>query len=185
MGDITRLLALQRDGDPAAERELFDRVYGELKRIAQREIHGGANTLSPTAVVHEAYLRMQMQQGFAPADRRSFFAFSAKLIRDVLCDAARARQAQKRGGDWKQITLTGLEDAGGDAVDVLAVDQALTALAELDPRQAQIVDLRFFGGLEMIEIAEHLQLSRATVQRDWEAARIALFALLGNAAHGA
>lgn len=180
MGDITRLLALQRDGDATAERALFDLVYDELKRIAHRQLHGGANTLSPTAVVHEAYLRMQLQQGFAPADRRSFFAFSAKLIRDVLCDAARARLAQKRGGDWQQITLTGLEEPAGSALDVLAIDQALTALAELDPRQAQVVDLRFFGGLEMTEIAEHLELSRATVQRDWESARIALFALLGD-----
>jgi len=178
-GAITRLLQRAAAGEIDAERELLPLVYAELRRVAARQLAGerSGHTLSPTALVHEAYLRLATDATAAPADRRQFFALAARRMRQVLIDHARARDAAKRGGAQREaVTLSGLhsDDAAGE-VDLLALDQALQQLEQADPRKARIVELRYFAGLEMTDIAELLGISRATAQRDWEVARTFLF----------
>jgi RNA polymerase sigma factor (TIGR02999 family) len=180
---ITRLLQRLSAGEDAAEAELLPLVYAELHRVAARYLRGerAGHTLSPTALVHEAYLRLSDDASLAPQDRRQFFAVAARRMRQVLVDHARQRDAAKRGGpDREAITLSALgEQAGAEAgVDALALDQALAQLQDLDARKAQVVELRYFAGLEMADIAELLGVSRATVQRDWDVARAFLFQAL-------
>ena len=181
-GAITRLLQRVAAGELQAERELLPLVYEQLRLVAARQLHGerAGHTLSPTALVHEAYLRLSADDTLSPADRRQFFAIAARRMRQVLIDHARHRDAAKRGGAAREaVTLSGLagEDSG-QGVDFLALDQALAQLEAADARKAQIVELRYFGGLEMIDIAEVLGISRATAQRDWEVARTFLFQAL-------
>jgi RNA polymerase sigma factor (TIGR02999 family) len=159
--------------------------YDELRRLASRYLSDErvGHTLSPTELVHEAYLRLSEPKG-APDElrisRTEFFVHAAHRMRQILVDHARHRDAQKRGGtQLKRITLTGLIDSKLQELDVLALDQALDQLARLDARRAQVVQLRFFAGLEMAEIAEHLGVSRATAQRDWDVAKAYLFLALG------
>jgi RNA polymerase sigma-70 factor, ECF subfamily len=182
LGNITQLLQQHRDGNLAAQSQLLPLVYAQLRRIAARAMSGERRniTLSPTALVHEAYLRISSESNFTPVDKRTFFVLAAQRMRQVLIDAARERQAQKRGGaDLRQVTLTGLQDHTAQNIDVLALDQALNQLQAVDPRRAEVVQLRYFAGLEMAEIGEHLGISRATAQRDWDVAKAFLFSLLG------
>ncbi len=181
-GAITRLLKRAAAGEVDAGRELLPLVYDELRRVAARQLSGerSGHTLSPTALVHEAYLRLSADDTLAPADRRQFFAIAARRMRQVLIDHARQRDAAKRGGGGREaVTLSSLssEDSAGD-VDILALDQALQQLEGIDERKARIVELRYFAGLEMTDIAEVLGISRATAQRDWEVARTFLFQML-------
>lgn len=181
-GAITQWLKRLSNGEARAEHELLALVYDELRRLAARQLAGerAGHTLSPTALVHEAYLRLSGDASLSPADRRQFFAVAAKRMRQVLIDHARARDAAKRGGAGKEaITLSSLVgDDGARDVDFLALDQALAQLEATDARKARVVELRYFAGLEMTDIAELLDISRATAQRDWEVARAFLFQAL-------
>ena len=171
--DVTQLLALARDGDQRALGQVLPLVYDELRRLArsQRYRNGASATLNTTAVVHEAYEKLAHHDG-TYADRIHFFRVAARAIRQVLIDAARARKADKRGGGTPDVSLDDIALASPARADeALALDEALDRLALLDERQAQIVDLRYFVGLTVPETAEVLDLSPATVKRDWAAAR--------------
>lgn len=181
-GAITMLLKRVAAGDVAADGELLPLVYAELRKLAARQMvsERAGHTLSPTALVHEAYLRLAGDAALAPEDRRQFFAIAARRMRQILVDHARQRDAVKRGGGAReQVTLSALvDDAAEQGIDALALDQALTQLEAMDPRKVQVVELRYFGGLEMADIAAVLGISRATAQRDWEVARTFLFQAL-------
>jgi len=179
---ITLLLARMGAGEPRAEAELLPLVYAELRRIAAHHLRGerAGHTLSPTALVHEAWMRIDVGGTLTPSDRRQFFAIAARRMRQVLIDHARQRDAAKRGGAEREaVTLTSLaaEDEAG-SVDLLALEQALEQLQRMDARKVQVVELRYFGGLDMADIASVLGISRATAQRDWEVARTFLFQAL-------
>jgi RNA polymerase sigma factor (TIGR02999 family) len=175
---VTALLRAWGAGDRAALDELLPLVYGELRRQAERFMRdqSSGNTLQTTGLVHEAYLRLVEQQDLELQSRAQFFALAAKVMRSVLVDYARARRAAKRGGGARALTLGAageIADAASsaDAVDVLALNEALTRLAELDPRKSQLVELRYFAGLGIEETAEVLGVSPATVKREWSLAR--------------
>ncbi|MEO5625247.1 MAG: ECF-type sigma factor [Dokdonella sp.] len=182
VGAITVLLQRLSAGEVQAESELLPMVYAELRLLAARYLRGerAGHTLSPTALVHEAYLRLVGTALLAPNDRRQFFAIAARRMRQVLVDHARHRDAAKRGGvEREAVSLSSLADeSNGAGVDAIALDQALTRLHDMDARKAQVVELRYFAGLEMSDIAELLGVSRATVQRDWDVARTFLFQAL-------
>ena len=173
-GDITRLLRAWSQGDAAARDQLMSAVYGDLHRRAavylRRERPG--HTLDPAGLVHEAYLRLLEQEGVGWQNRAHFFASVSETMRHVLVDHARRRGAKKRGGDRTRVTLEdSLIGAEGRGVDLLALDEALTELARHGSQQARIVVLRFFGGLSIEETAEALDISPATVKRDWNLAK--------------
>lgn len=186
-GEVTRLIRAARSGDDRAVEQLFPLVYEELRRMARRHLarEHAPPTLNPTDLVHEAYFKLA---GSLPdaSDRRHFMAIAARAMRQVLVDRARQRQAQKRGGGAPIVTLS--EADGGprelDAADLIALD---SALERLEPRQRQVVEYRFFGGLEEREIAELLGVTTRTVQRDWVKARAWLYRELygGDPATGA
>ena len=173
--DVTRLLRQWGGGDMAARDQLIPVVHAELVRLARaymrREREG--HTLEPTALVHEAYLRLVDQQHVRWANRGHFFALAAQAMRRVLVDHARAHAAAKRGGGAERVTLSGLAAADpGAVVDVLWLDEALERLAALDARQAKVVELRYFAGMEVEEVADALGISPATVKREWATARV-------------
>ena len=173
-GNVTRLLGQIRQGDREAESALLDLVYAELRRLAHRFIirERGPNTLETTGLVHEAYLRLAGAAEIDWQSRTHFFAVAARVMRRILVDAARQRRAEKRGGQQERVTLDERVMGNGLAPEeMLALDSALDRLASMDPRQAQIVELRFFGGLTEEEIASQLQISTRTVKRDWSVAR--------------
>lgn len=181
-GAITELLRRKGAGEVHAEQELLALVYAQLHTLAARYLRRerSAHTLSPTALVNEAYLRLADDVTFSPDDRREYFAVAARRMRQVLVDHARHRDAEKRGGVGREaVTLSALAGMAADqCVDTLALDQALARLENIDPRKVRVVELRYFAGLEMAEIAMLLDVSRATVQRDWEVARSFLFQAL-------
>ncbi len=172
--EITRLLRQWRDGDEGALDRLSPLVYRELRKIAHgyiRRERDGA-TLQATALVHEAYLRLVNAGSVDWRDRAHFFAVSARTMRRILVDAARARGREKRGGPQAHIDLEQTPDlSAGRGADLLAIDGALTALGQLDPRKAKVVELRFFGGLSVEETAVVLKISPQSVMRDWRLAR--------------
>ena len=174
---VTGLLQAWAAGDPAALEALLPAVYGELRRRAARALRreSPGHTLQTTDLVHEAYLRLVDQRQGVGANRAQFLGLAAVCMRRVLVDHARARQAAKRGGGARQITLTDLpvgDDSGDEpAVDVLALDDALRRLAQLDPQQGRVVELRYFGGLNIEETAAALGVSPSTVKREWAVAR--------------
>ncbi|WP_095512191.1 sigma-70 family RNA polymerase sigma factor [Rubrivirga marina] len=175
--DVTQLLALARDGDQRALDRVLPLVYEEVRRLArsQRYRNGASETLNTTALVHEAYEKLALHDGDY-VDRQHFFRVAARAIRQVLIDAARARKAEKRGGGTPDVSLDGVAVASPARDDeALALDEALDRLAALDDRQAQIVELRYFVGLTVPETADVLDLSPATVKRDWAAARAWLY----------
>jgi RNA polymerase sigma factor (TIGR02999 family) len=170
---VTRLLRDARAGDRDALDRLLPFVYDELRAIAARHMARERvdHTLQPTALVHEAYGRLASGAAIAEADRLHFLRLASHVMRQVLVDHARARHAAKRGGNL-QVTLDdGLVGADARALDMLVLDDALTRLAVAEPRWAQVVELRFFAGLEVSEVAEALGISSATVKRDWRFAR--------------
>src|SRR5215213_5156459 len=173
--DITGLLVAWERGDDEALRRVAPLVYDDLRAIAAAQLRGERqeHTLQPTALVHEAYLRLSEQRRRQWKERRQFFAVASRLIRQVLVDHARARQAAKRGGEATRIEVTALGEipAPPEVFDVLPLDEALTRLAMLQPRLAKVVELRFFGGLEVEETAALLDCSPRTVKRDWALAR--------------
>jgi RNA polymerase sigma factor (TIGR02999 family) len=172
---ITQLLIAWSDGRREALDDLMPIVYADLRRVAagymRREAAGHA--LQPTALVHEAYVRLVDQKQVKWRNRAHFFGVAAVLMRRILVDHARRRRAEKRGGDWERVTLAGDEVAADThkEIDVLALDEALERLAEFDPQQARIVELRYFGGLTIEETAEIVGISAATVVREWTIAK--------------
>lgn len=182
--DVTSLLARWSDGDEAALPQLIPVVYAELRRIAGAQLGRDAahQTLGPTALVHELYLRLLDQRRATWQNRTQFYAVAAHLMRRVIVDHARARQAEKRGGRAVTLSLDHVEEAdvaGGPSraaeEDILAVDFALERLAALDPEQARVVELRFFAGLTVEEVAHVLRRSPRTVKREWRLARVWLY----------
>jgi RNA polymerase sigma-70 factor (ECF subfamily) len=175
-GHVTQLLHQARSGDPDALERLVPLVYAELRRQAARQLHqeAGPRPLQPTELVHEAYLQLTDNRRIQWQDRAHFFAVSATLMRRILVDQARARQAQKRGGDVTHLTLSHAEDETeqrADLVDLLMLDDTLKRLSVLDPRQVQVVELRVFAGLSVEEIATALDVSPRTIKSDWQMAR--------------
>jgi RNA polymerase sigma-70 factor, ECF subfamily len=181
---ITQILSELKKGKADALDELFPQVYSELRRLAtsylQRERTD--HTLQPTALVHEAYLRFVGQKSIELENRAHFFGVSARLMREILIEYARAKKRQKRGGEFK--TMIALDDAVSfsqtNQLDVFAIDEALSKLEGLDERQARIVEMKFFGGMTIEEIAEVLNISPATVKREWSTAKLLLYKLLND-----
>jgi RNA polymerase sigma factor (TIGR02999 family) len=172
--EITRLLKAWGSGDEAALARLAERVYPELRLMARRHLKNErqANTLQTTALVHEVYLRLVDVTKVEWQQRAQFFAMAAQMMRRILVDAARARGADKRGGGAQKVNLdeTALLSSGADRT-ILALDEALTAFSEIAPRQARVVELRYFGGLTEEEIVTALKISPRTVRRDWDLAK--------------
>jgi RNA polymerase sigma factor (TIGR02999 family) len=167
------LFRLWRSGDDQALHRLLPLVYEELRRVARRHLRRERpdHTLQTTALVNEAYLRL-MDQGVAEVrDRCHFVALTSHLMRQILVDHARARFAKKRDGGCRVTLVEDLAVAEPGEIDVLAVDEALSRLAALDPQQARVVELRYFGGLSIRETSQVLGISEATVKRDWATAR--------------
>lgn len=184
---ITLLLKDWAAGDPAAAEEVIPLVYQELRRIAARQLQQErvTHTLQPTAIVHEAYLRLSGQGELAWPSRTHFYAFAGHLIRRILVDYARTRNCAKREGRYEKVTL---DDAGDLALekspDLVALDAALSDLEKVDPRKAAVVELRFFTGLSLEEIAGQLGVSLETVGRDWRRAKAWLYSRLQAKAAG-
>ena len=180
---ITQLLIDWGKGDQAALEQLMPLVYSELRRLASNYLRRerGEHTLQPTALVNEAYLKLVDQRNPKWQNRTHFFGIAAQLMRRILVDHARQHQAVKRGGaEQQRISLTGAEAlAQQPEVDLLALNEALDELAKMDPQQSRIVELKFFGGLSIEEIAEVLGIGHATVERDWKLARAWLRRQLG------
>jgi len=173
--DVSRLLARWKEGDEAALQELVPIVHDELRRLARRQMAGErpGRTLQPTALVNEAYLRLADLRQMQWQDRAHFFAMAARVMRRILVDAARSRGYQKRGGGAQRVSFTqALAVAEAPSTDVVQLDDALEALAQVDARKSRVVELRFFGGLSVDETAEVLQVSRETVKRDWTFAKL-------------
>jgi RNA polymerase sigma factor (TIGR02999 family) len=179
---VTALLERARRGDRDALSSLLPLVYDELRRLAHRQMRRErpGQTLSSTALVHEAWLRLSASNQLAPQNRAHFLAIAANAMRQILVERARARHAAKRGGHRQKVTLdeTSLSSNTPDVI-VLAVNTALEKLAALDPDQARLVELRYFGGLSVEETAEAMGISPATVKRRWTSARAFLAAELG------
>jgi RNA polymerase sigma factor (TIGR02999 family) len=171
---ITGLLQAWRAGNPGAGDKLMEAVYGELRRLARRQMRHerGDHTLQATALVHEAYLRLCGSDTIEWKDRAHFFAVAARQLRRVLVDHARRVNSEKRGGGYIQFSLADADCAMVDRDErLLAIDEALERLQALDERAAKVIELRFFGGLSEQEAAEALSISLATLRRDWEFAR--------------
>jgi RNA polymerase sigma factor (TIGR02999 family) len=171
---VTQLLVAWSNGDRAARDELMPLVYEELRRLAHRCMsrERPGHTLQTSALVNEAYLRLVDQKNVRWQDRAHFFGIAARLMRQVLVDYARKRRYAKRGGEARRVPLDeALVVSEERADEVVALDDALNSLAEIDPRQSQIVELRFFGGLSIEETAEVLAVSPGTVMRDWTLAK--------------
>lgn len=179
--DLSALVASAEQGDHAAADTLFTTLYDELHRMARRELsrRGGGVTLSTTTLLHEAYLDISAREGAAFPDRARFMAYACRVMRGLIIDYARRRQAQKRGGEF-EITAIATDVAGAVAnVDELTeLNGALEELEQTEPRLARVVDLKFFCGFSFAEIGTMLGVSERTVQRDWEKARIFLHGLL-------
>jgi len=173
-GEVTRLLAELRAGDDQALERLLPIVYAELRTVAANLLRGErvGHTLQPTALVHEAYVRLLGEKA-PPLDRQHFFAVAARAMRRVLIDHARARGRQKRGGGAVPVTLHDDVAAAveSDPIDLLALDEAMQKLESADPRRVRVVELMYFGGLSASETAEVVGVTRRTVERDWQYAR--------------
>lgn len=179
--EVTQLLLAWRHGDQAAFNQLMPLVEAELRRLARLRLKGERrdHTLQPTALVNETYLRLLDETAIAWQDRAHFFAVASERMREILTDHARRRLRAKRGGQRLRVTLAEADRPGPEPeVEILAVDEALRQLAELDPRQCRIVVLRYFGGLTETEIAEVTNIPKRTVQREWQAARAWLYSRL-------
>jgi len=174
MANVTQLLVEFQEGNPDAADRLWSEVYDELRRIAHYKLRHerSSHTMSTTALVHEAYLKLIDQSQVEWEDRLHFFAMSSRIMRNILIDYARRRSAQKRGGDRPHVQLDdAIVSAEKSAHVFLALDEALKQLTELDERLGRVVEYRFFGGMQEQEIAELLGVSKRTVRRDWRKAK--------------
>jgi RNA polymerase sigma factor (TIGR02999 family) len=182
MSELTELLGRIQAGDTAARDALFAAAYTELHRLAHARLRdGGRNTvLDTTCLVHESYLRFLRAGQLRAEDRRAFFAYASQVMRSVIVNSVRERIAQKRGGNARPLTLStqlGATMADGEE-SIMKVHEALEELAKAEPRLAQVVEMRYFGGYSEAEMAETLGVTERTVQRDWEKARLILSAAL-------
>jgi RNA polymerase sigma-70 factor (ECF subfamily) len=183
--EITQLLKAWGGGDAAALDRLAPLVYQELRRLARRHMRReqAGNTLQTTALVNEAYLRLADAGGVSWQDRTHFFAVAAQMMRRILVDAARARRSEKRGGPAARVNFDQVaEVVPSPANDLVALDDALNTLAEVDPRKVRVIELRFFGGLSVEETAAVLGVSPQTVMRDWKLAKAWLTLEMGGKA---
>ena len=172
--DVTVLLTRVSAGDESAPGKLLELVYDDLRRLAAAYMHAerSDHTLQATALVHEAYLRLVDWENVSWENRAQFFAVAAQVMRRVLVDHARAKNAAKREGSQQKLVLDdAVSFANEKEFDVLALEEALSSLEKLDPRQAKIVELRFFGGLSIEEVAHVLKVSVTTVKREWTIAK--------------
>ncbi len=181
--NVTIVLQRIADGDREAAEQLLPFVYDELRRMANAAMgaQSKAHTLQPTALVHEAYVRLiRPQEGYE--NRSHFMAVASMAMRQILTDHARRKRAARRGGDMGKVSADSiqLEGPSSSQVDVVALDDALTKLAELDPRRHRVVELRFFGGLGVEDVAALMDVSKSTVEADWRAARAWLAAELAE-----
>jgi RNA polymerase sigma factor (TIGR02999 family) len=178
MVQITQLLERMHAGDAGARDALFAAAYQELRKLARGRLRdGGRNTvLETTSLVHECYLRFVRAGELRAEDRRAFFAYASQVMRSVILDSVRERQAERRGGDVPQLTLSTEIEANlaGDEQNLLKVNEALEVLEQADSRLAQVAQMRYFGGYSDQEIAETLGVAERTVRRDWEKARVIL-----------
>lgn len=173
--DITGLLVAWGGGDRAALDRLMPLVYQELRRLAHRQMRRerGGDTLQTTALVNEAYLRLVDYERVKARDRSHFLGIAAQAMRRILIERARSRRSNKRGSNPQRLSLEEVADVADErAADLLALDEALQTLSNIDPRKAQLVELRYFGGLTIEEAANVLGVSTPTVERDWRTARI-------------
>lgn len=181
--EITALLVRLRQGDHAAREELLERVYRELRRIAQQQMNGerAGHTWQATDLVHQAYLRL-FDEATEFENRAHFFAIASRQMRRLLVEHARAKDADKRGGDLQQVSLSDARDLGLSAdLDLLALDEALRQFEKLYPRASQAVEMRFFAGLTEGETAELLDISLTTLKREWNFAKVWLYRRLSSA----
>ena len=186
---VTVILGRAARGDSRAISEVFAIVYAELRDLARRHLaqERSGHTLQATALVNEAFVKLSAGMAAEVRERSHFFGIASRAMRQILVDHARRRGAAKRGGELERLTLSGVGSEGADApttVDLLALDEALRTLAELNPRHARVVEMRFFAGMDPGEIAGVLGVSRRTAELDWAAARAWLYAQL-NPAGGA
>jgi len=170
--NVTKMLVAWGEGDDSARDELIPVVYDQLRRIARRRLRGerAGHSLQTTDLINEAYLRLD-DQSVSWRSRTHFFGIAARLMRQILVDHARSRQRLKRGQDPDIVSLSSAGEIEEEASDLLALNEALETLSELDPQRSKIVELRFFGGLTIEETAEVMQVSTPTVERGWRAAR--------------
>jgi len=183
--DVTDLLLSWRQGDAAALDRLIPLVYDELRHVASRRLRGESpgHTLQATALVHEVYLRLVDVDRMTVTSRAHFLGVAATLMRQILVDHARRQRADKRGGGATLLRLDEVSPAASaPGVDVLALDEALDALSAIDSRQCRVVELRFFAGLKIDEVAEALDVSPATVEREWALAKAWLYRHLSSQA---
>jgi RNA polymerase sigma-70 factor, ECF subfamily len=176
-GEITRLISEWKHGDRHAENRLFELLYHKLRHIAAQCLRDEerCRTLGPTALVHEAYIRFSRSEDLQVADRQHFLALAARVMRQILTDAARSRRSGKRGSDPQRVELAdSMVRTDADADQILAVDQALLELSQKFPRQAELVQLRFFGGWSLEEAAAAIGVSQRTARREWQVARVRL-----------
>ena len=172
---VTQLLKAWGDGEQQALDQLISLVYAELHRLAHRYMRRerSGHTLQPTALVHEVYERLVDLKNVSWQNRAHFFGVSAHLMRRILVDYARSRRYSKRGGEWRQVPLNEAVALFRDRqTDIIALDDSLRTLAEIDPRKSRVVEMRFFGGLSIKEVAEVLNVSQETVLRDWRLAKV-------------
>ncbi|MEZ4752588.1 MAG: sigma-70 family RNA polymerase sigma factor [Bdellovibrionota bacterium] len=183
--EITQLLQSYNTGDPRALEQLLPLIYAELRQLAASYMRreNSDHTLQPTALVHEAYFRLVDQKGVQWKNRAHFFGIAAQLMRRILIDHARKKIAHKRGGKDIRVPFDEAKHGSNSFSDLLALDDALNRFKELEPRQAQVVELRCFAGLSIEETAELLQTSPATVKRDWTVARAWLHSELQDSTH--
>jgi RNA polymerase sigma factor (TIGR02999 family) len=184
-GSVTKLLHGWRKGDREALDSLLPLVYDELRRVARHQLQNERpdHTLQSAALVHEAYLRLVGQEAPEWQNRAHFFAVAAQLVRQILVDYARRHRAAKRGGgDWKLSLADAVDLPQPGDVDLIALDDALKTLAQTDPRQCRVIELRFFAGLSVEETSHVLGVAASTVQRDWTAARAWLYREISGSA---
>ena len=181
MGEVTQLIGRAREGDRGAFDKLYELLYPELRKVAHRRLtmSSGNGRMETTALVNECYLKFLKRDGLTPADRAHFLAYAATVMRSIIVDAARLAKTDRRGGDMAQVTLDSelIDTLPGASDEIVAVHAAREDRRRIDQRLAQVVEMRYFGGLEDEEIADALGMSSRTVRRDWEKARL----LLANA----
>jgi RNA polymerase sigma factor (TIGR02999 family) len=181
VGDVTLLLAAARQGKSDAVDQLFNLLYQELRSVAHRQLrkHDHRRALDTTMIVHESYLKLRDRGALKPEDRPQFLAYAASAMRSVIIDLARGRLAEKRGGDNVVALRTNVaESASASDEELVRIHEALEELAAIEPRLAKIVEMRYFVGMSEQAVAEALGIAKRTAQRDWEKARMFLFAAL-------
>lgn len=182
MKSLTLLIQRMSSDAPPGRDELFAAAYPELRKLARARLHnGGRNTvLDTTSLIHESYLRFLGADQLRLEDRQAFFAYASRVMRSVIVDTVRERQAERRGGGQAELTLNTLirDNLPAGETEILKINDALLALEEVEPRLARVVEMRYFGGYSDTEIAEALDLNKRTIGRDWEKARLLLLAML-------